>query len=70
MFAIPQILLHPVLSGFGSGTVASPTVALVLAWLLVAALVGSLLGILREAAGNTRAPEDTAELDRSHPEAA
>ncbi len=44
----PQILSIPVLSVLGSGTVLYPTVGAVLAWTVIAAFVGSALGLLRE----------------------
>ncbi len=54
MFPIPEILSVPIFSALGSGTVLYPTVGAVLAWMLIAALVGSALGVLRE---GLRAPE-------------
>jgi len=54
MFTFPQVLLTPVLSSLSSGTVNVPTVGAVLAWLLVAALVGTGLGILRESTRGAR----------------
>ena len=48
MFIFPQIFSAPLLSGLSNGTADSPTLGVVLAWLLIAALVGSALGILRE----------------------
>ncbi len=47
----PEILTVPVFSALGSGTVLWPTLGAVLAWTLIAAFVGSALGLLREAVG-------------------
>ena len=47
----PEILTVPVFSALGSGTVLWPTLGAVLAWMLIAAFVGSALGLLREAVG-------------------
>jgi hypothetical protein len=44
---IPDLSV-PVFNSLGSGAVLSPTIGEVLAWMLIAALVGSLLGLLRE----------------------
>jgi hypothetical protein len=84
MFTFPQVLLTPVLSSLGSGTVNLPTVGAVLAWLLVAALVGTGLAILREATrgarprmgsgsvlgGTLREPKEVRDLDDPDREAA
>jgi ABC-type antimicrobial peptide transport system permease subunit len=48
---IPEILSVPVFSALGSGAV--PTSGAVLAWMLIAAFVGSLLGVLRAALRGT-----------------
>jgi hypothetical protein len=48
MFTLPEILSVPVFSALGSGAVVWPTVGAVLAWMLIAAFVGSSLGLLRE----------------------
>ena len=47
----PEILTVPVFSALGSGAVPFPTVGAVLAWMLIAAFVGSALALLREAVG-------------------
>ncbi len=44
----PEILSVPVFSVLDNGVVAWPTIGAVLAWMFVAAGVGSLLGLLRE----------------------
>lgn len=44
----PEILTVPVFSMLDGGAVAWPTLGAVLAWMLIAALVGSALGVLRE----------------------
>ncbi len=54
MFAIPEFLSIPVLNALGSGAVLYPTVGAVLAWMVIAAFVGSAVGLLRE---GLRAPE-------------
>lgn len=56
MFALAQFVGSPVLNSFGSGGVDYPTLALVVGWMLVAALVGSFLGILREHGRNHSHP--------------
>ena len=48
MYALPQILSLPILSGLDSGTLDFPAVGTFLAWALVAALVGAGLGFLRD----------------------
>jgi hypothetical protein len=53
---IPKILSVPVFSVLGSGAVLSPTVGEVLASMLIAAFVGSLLGVLREGLRGTERP--------------
>jgi hypothetical protein len=52
----PEILTVPMFSVLDGGAVAWPTIGAVLAWMLIAACVGSGLGILREA---VRGPERT-----------
>lgn len=47
MFTL-EILSVPVFSALSGGAVVWPTIGAVLAWMLVAAFVGSLLGLLRE----------------------
>ncbi len=49
----PEILTVPVFSALGSGAVPFPTIGAVLAWMLIAAFVGSALGLLREALRGT-----------------
>lgn len=49
MFPIPEILSVPFFGALGTGAVLYPTVGAVLAWMLIAAFVGSSLGLLREA---------------------
>ena len=49
MFTFPQIVSLPILSSLGSGAALWPTAGGVIAWMLLAALVGSALGILRDA---------------------
>jgi ABC-type antimicrobial peptide transport system permease subunit len=46
MFTLPEILSVPVFSALGGGAV--PTSGAVFAWMLIAAFVGSSLGVLRE----------------------
>jgi hypothetical protein len=48
MFGLPQFIVAPILSSLGSGSAAWPTIGAVIGWSLVAALVGSALGILRQ----------------------
>ena len=48
MFGLPQIVVAPILSSLGSGSATWPTVGAVMVWFLVAAFVGSALGILHE----------------------
>jgi hypothetical protein len=45
----PEILTVPIFSALDGGAVAWPTIGAVLAWMLIAAFVGSGLGVLREA---------------------
>jgi hypothetical protein len=47
----PEILTVPVFSVLDGGAVLWPTIGAVLAWMLIAAFVGSALGLLREAVG-------------------
>lgn len=47
----PEILTVPVFSALGSGAVPFPSIGAVLAWMLLAAFIGSALGLLREAVG-------------------
>jgi biotin transporter BioY len=54
MFTLPQIMSLPVFSGFDAGVMQWPTIGAVLAALLIAALVGTVLGLLREAVSPTR----------------
>jgi tetrahydromethanopterin S-methyltransferase subunit C len=57
MFTLSQILSLPVLSGLDAGAMQWPTIGAVLVSLLIAALVGTVLGLLREAAiGMQRRP--------------
>jgi len=55
MFAFPQIISVPILSSLGSGADLFPTAGSVLAWALLAALVGTALGILRDSTSKTAA---------------
>ena len=48
MFTLPQIVSLPVLSGLDAGVMQWPTIGAVLAALLIAALIGTALGLLRE----------------------
>ena len=79
MFTLPQIVSVPLLNSLGSGTMVFPTVGIVLAWFMVAALVGAGLGILRQAIYGaptaTRSANDThkapsLDADHAHQEAA
>ncbi len=45
----PEVLTVPVFGALGSGAVVYPTIGAVLVWMLTAAFVGSVLGLLREA---------------------
>jgi hypothetical protein len=65
MFAIPQILSLPLLSGLDSGTLAFPVLGNVLVWTLIAALVGSALGFMRELSG--RGVAGVASRSTAHP---
>jgi len=47
MFAIPQVMVVPTLPGVGAMTIDWPLLGAVLAWALIAALVGTGLGALR-----------------------
>ncbi len=47
----PEILTVPMFSVLGSGAVLYPTIGVVLAWAVIAAFVGSVLGLLREGLG-------------------
>jgi len=49
----PEILSVPVFSALDGGAVSWPTIGAVLAWMLIAAFVGSSLGLLREALRGT-----------------
>ncbi len=53
MFAFPQMVLVPALSSVGYEVVTWPNVGLLLAWLLVSALVGTSLGLLRDYTSHT-----------------
>lgn len=56
----PEILSMPVFSALDGGVMALPSVGAVLAWMLIAAFVGSALGLLREALrGTERTPVAT-----------
>ncbi len=84
MYAFPQIVSLPVLSSFESGGTDWTMVGMVLGWMLIAALVGSALGVLRE---GTRTPrlvanrplaepksiftaDEHVDIDHAHPHAA
>src|SRR5512143_1820976 len=54
MFALPQMIPVPVFN-FCFGGIDWPVVSSLLAWILVAALIASFLGVLRSSAWNTRA---------------
>ena len=54
MFTIPQILSLPVFSGLDAGAMQWPTIGAMLAWLVIAAFVGTTLGLLREAVSGTQ----------------
>jgi len=56
MFTLPQIITSPLLANLGSGAATWPTVGALLAWAMIAALVGSALGILREYRRNAATP--------------
>jgi len=58
MFTLPQIFTVPLLSSLGSGAATWPTVGVVFAWAMIAALVGSALGILREYRRSAATPAD------------
>ena len=49
----PEILSVPVFSMLDGGAVLWPTIGAVLVWMLIAAFVGSALGLLREGLGGT-----------------
>jgi hypothetical protein len=59
MFNLPQIVVTPILASLGSGSATWPTVGAVMVWLLLAALVGSALGILSEYARTTRTADQS-----------
>jgi len=59
MFSFPQMIGVPILVGLDAGTAHWPTVGVVLSWMLLAALVGSGLGILRDL---TRSQDDAGSL--------
>jgi hypothetical protein len=67
MFTLPQIMSLPVLSGLDAGVMQWPTIGAVLAALLIAALVGTALGLLREAVSPTQRGrvEELAEPERA-----
>jgi len=69
MFTFPQLISVPILSSLGSGAELFPTAGSVLAWALVAALVGTALGILRERTSRTVAAKhvDTVNFDDRSP---
>ncbi len=50
MFAFPQIISVPALVGMNATAIEWPTLAAFLAWTLIAAFVGTLLGMLRNMA--------------------
>ena len=54
MFTLPQMLSLPVFSGLDGGAMQWPTIGAVLAALLIAAFVGTALGLLREAVIGTQ----------------
>ena len=81
MFAIPQLMAVPAMTGVGAMTFDWPTVGAFLAWTLVAALVGTGLGALRRMTSpppSVTQPVPThavlvhphAHVDRNHLEAA
>ena len=83
MYAFPQLIAVPALTGVGAMTIEWPTIGAFLAWTLIAALVGTGLGALRRLASqpppvahpHTAQPrvfQMSARLhaDRSHREAA
>ncbi len=47
MFAIPQLMMVPALTGVGVSSLEWPALGAFLAWTLIAALVGTGLGALR-----------------------
>ncbi len=53
MFAFPELMLSPVMSGLGIGVPVWPAVGAVFAWTMIAALMASVVGILTE---STRRP--------------
>jgi hypothetical protein len=56
----PEILTVPIFSVLDGGAVPWPTIGAVLAWMLIAAFVGSSLGLLREGLrGTQRAAKKT-----------
>ena len=52
----PEILSVPVFSMLDGGAVLWPTIGAVLVWMLIAAFVGSALGLLREGLRGTEPP--------------
>lgn len=50
MFTIPGVVSLPALTGVGTFAIDWPAIGVVLAWMLVAALVGSALGALQSSA--------------------
>jgi hypothetical protein len=84
MFAIPQIISVPALAGMGATAIEWPSVGAFLAWMMIAAFVGTLLGMLRNMAAlppsdrgvdsvrpTNRLPADTTlAADHHHREAA
>lgn len=49
MMFTPEIVTIPLFSALDGGMIAYPTIGAVLAWMLIAAFVGSALGLLGEA---------------------
>jgi hypothetical protein len=56
MFTVPVHLSAPLFNVLGSGTAEWPTLTAVAGWMLMAALVGSALGILRRSSAPPSAP--------------
>ncbi len=72
----PEILTVPVFSALDGGAVVWPTIGAVLVWMLIAALVGSALGVLRDglrgtertrAASTKVADSPAAPVEAAHP---